>query len=117
MDKDLETGDVRSLCEAIAWLDDPAVVGDFLEDLCSIREIQDLAQRFSVAKMLYAGEPYTAISEKTGASAATIARVSKCVNYGAGGYRYVLDNMVEVAESASGLESGDSGGETRAETV
>lgn len=117
MDKDLATGDVRSLCEAIAWLDDPAIVGDFLEDLCSIREIQDLAQRFSVAKMLYAGESYTAISEKTGASAATIARVSKCVNYGAGGYRYVLDNMVEPPVSASGSGSGESGCEPGGETV
>lgn len=96
MEMDLQDRDVRRLCEVIARLDDPDMVAAFLEDLCTIREIQDFAQRLSVAGMLDAGEPYTAISDKTGASATTIARVSKCLNHGAGGYRYVLDNIPDV---------------------
>ena len=51
----------------------------------------DLTQRLAVAQMLHDGEKYQAIEEKTGASTATISRVNKCLNYGSGGYRTVLD--------------------------
>lgn len=91
MDDRIQTDDVVELCRAIASLDDPDDVAQLLEDLCTIREIQDLAQRLNVARMLDAGEPYTSISERTGASATTIARVSKALNYGSGGYRLVLE--------------------------
>jgi TrpR-related protein YerC/YecD len=63
-----------------------------MEDLCTIREINEMAQRLTVAALLDEGESYSAIGEKTGASATTIARVSKCLNYGTGGYRAVIDD-------------------------
>jgi len=63
----------------------------FFEDLCTIKEMQDIAQRFEVAQMLYEKKNYQEISRKTGASTATICRVGKCLNYGSGGYRTVLD--------------------------
>jgi TrpR-related protein YerC/YecD len=66
-----------------------------MEDLCTIREINEMAQRLTVAVLLDTGESYTAIGEKTGASATTIARVSKCLNYGTGGYRAVIDDGEE----------------------
>ena len=66
------------------------VVAALLEDMCTIREIDEMAQRLTVAKLLAADYSYTSISELTGASATTIARVSKALNYGAGGYRAVL---------------------------
>jgi TrpR-related protein YerC/YecD len=62
-----------------------------MEDLCTIREVHEMANRLTVAFMLDAGESYTAIQERTGVSATTIARVSKCLNYGTGGYRAVID--------------------------
>ena len=93
MDSRIDSEEVRALCAAIAALDDIDDASRFLEDLCTIREIKDLAQRLQVASMLDAGEPYTTISEKTGASATTIARVSKALNYGAGGYRQVIDQV------------------------
>lgn len=95
MDDRIRTQDVDELCRGIASLHEPEDVVRLLEDLCTIREIQDLAQRLTVARMLDDGEPYTAISEKTGASATTIARVSKALNYGSGGYRLVLDLLSE----------------------
>lgn len=67
----------------------------FLEDLCTIREIQDLCQRLSVAGMLDEGKNYAEISAATGASTATICRVNKCLQYGSNGYRRVLDRMKE----------------------
>ncbi len=62
-----------------------------LEDLFTVREIKDISQRLSVARLLEEGKSYTFIEQKTGASATTIARVSKALNYGAGGYRTALE--------------------------
>ncbi|MBQ2719637.1 MAG: TrpR YerC/YecD [Clostridia bacterium] len=60
------------------------------EDLCTIREIRDLSQRYEVAVMLGEGKSYQEIAGKTGASTATICRVNKCLMYGTGGYRAAL---------------------------
>ena len=54
----------------------------FFDDLCTIKEMQDLSQRFDVARMLDEGKNYQEISRSTGASTATICRVNKCLNYG-----------------------------------
>ena len=62
----------------------------YFEDLCTIRELRDLSQRFEVAGMLRDGRSYQEISQKTGASTATICRVNKCLLYGTGGYRRAL---------------------------
>ena len=62
----------------------------FFEDVCTIKELQSIAQRWDVAVMLSEGKNYLDISKQTGASTATISRVAKCLNYGAGGYELVL---------------------------
>ena len=67
----------------------------FFEDVCTIKEIQDLSQRFAVARLLDKGEKYQKIEEMTGASTATISRVNKCLTYGSGGYRTVLKRAGE----------------------
>lgn len=94
----IATDEVRGLCEVFAAIDDPDAIARLLDDLCTIREIQDFAQRLAVARMLDAGDPYTSISERTGASATTIARVSKALNYGAGGYAEALAVLKEAPE-------------------
>lgn len=63
---------------------------EFFEDLCTIKELQALSQRFRVACLLDEGRNYLEVSEATGASSATISRVNRCLNYGTG-YRRVLD--------------------------
>ena len=65
----------------------------FFEDVCTISELQAIAQRFEVAEMLAQDETYTHIAETTGASTATISRVKKCLNYGANGYKIVLERL------------------------
>ena len=65
----------------------------FFDDVCTVSELQAIAQRLEVAEMLAHDETYMHIAEKTGASTATISRVKKCLNYGADGYRIVLDRM------------------------
>lgn len=63
----------------------------FFEDLCTVKEIQDMALRFEVAKLLHRGESYQRISEETSISSATISRVNRCLLYGTGGYRAAIE--------------------------
>ena len=73
----------------------------FFDDLCTIKELQDLSQRLEVASMLSAGKNYQEVSRATGASTATICRVNKCLNYGNQGYSTVLERMKEAEETDS----------------
>lgn len=81
------------LFEAVLLLKNIDECYSFFEDICTIAEIKALAQRLEVAKMLREGNTYTDISEKTGASTATISRVNRSLNYGADGYKMVLDRI------------------------
>ncbi|ACV21228.1 YerC/YecD family TrpR-related protein [Slackia heliotrinireducens] len=87
----LRTQEVEMLLEVLSAMDDKDQLYALIEDLFTIREIKETSQRLSVAQLLSQGKPYTAIAEITGASATTIARVSKALNYGSGGYRLALD--------------------------
>ena len=84
---------VERLCEALCALESPAEAQAFLADLCTTREIAELAQRLEVAVLLRAGKSYLEVSRQTGASSTTVSRVSKCLNGDAGGYRTVLDRL------------------------
>ena len=65
----------------------------FFTDICTIKELQAMSQRLQVAKQLYEGRNYNEVYSGTGVSSATICRVNKCLNYGDGGYRMVLDRL------------------------
>jgi TrpR-related protein YerC/YecD len=71
----------------------------FFDDLCSVTELRAIEQRFQVARMLNAGNIYSTILEKTGASSATISRVNRSLYYGAGGYDIVFDRLDEKKQS------------------
>ena len=86
----LRTDDVERLLTAFASLGTAAEVYAFLQDVCTVREIREMAQRLEVARLLSAGEHYDTIRDATGASTTTISRVSRSLNYGADGYRTVL---------------------------
>ena len=91
----LRTPEVEELLRALLTLDDADETFAFLQDLCTVREIQDMAQRLEVARRLSSGEHYTTIQEVTGASATTISRVSKALNYGADGYVAIIAKLDE----------------------
>lgn len=93
---DLRTEDVEALLDVLSSIDDKDTLYALLEDMFTIREIRESSQRLSVARMLDEGKSYAKIAEATGASATTIARVSKCLSYGAGGYRAALDALGSV---------------------
>lgn len=65
----------------------------YFEDLCTIKELSDMAQRLQVATLLSQGMSYQKITEQVDVSTATIGRVSRCLNYGPGGYRTTLDKL------------------------
>ena len=88
---EIRTKEVEDLLEVLATIQDKDVLYSLLEDMYTIREIRDCSQRLAVARMLDDGKSYARIAEATGASATTIARVSKCLSYGSGGYRAALD--------------------------
>ena len=62
----------------------------FFDDVCTIKELQDLSQRLEVAFLLDSGKNYQEISKATSVSSATISRVNRCLVYGDGGYRTVI---------------------------
>ena len=66
----------------------------FFEDLCTVKEVKDMAQRFDAAIMLNKGEHYQEVSDKIGISSATISRVSKCLNYSEG-YKMAISKLEE----------------------
>ena len=66
---------------------------DFFADLCTIKELQDMAQRLDIAIALDEGKNYQTITKELGVSAATIGRVSRCLNYGSGGYKEILKKI------------------------
>ena len=88
---ELRTPEVENLLDALVSITDKDTMYALLEDMFTIREIRESSQRLSVARMLDDGKSYAKIAAATGASATTIARVSKCLGYGAGGYRAALD--------------------------
>ena len=92
---DIRTPDVENLLEVLASIDDHDTLFALMEDMFTIREIRESSQRLAVARMLDDGKSYAQIEQATGASATTIARVSKCLSYGAGGYRAALDALSE----------------------
>ena len=83
----------EQLCAALLSLETMEECCAFLEDICTIKEFLELSQRLEVARLLQSGASYTAITKATGASTATISRVSKCCEYGSGGYRTVIERL------------------------
>ena len=81
-----EDQEVKTLISLLAKADDEGFIRALLEDLFTYKEIRDIASRLNVAILLDEGLSYNEIEKLTGASATTIARVSKCLNHGAGGY-------------------------------
>ena len=89
----LHTKDVDNLFKAILSLENIDECYKFFEDALTIKEILDVAQRLKAARMLKDGENYAVIGKETGMSTATISRVSKCLEYGSGGYDIVLERL------------------------
>ena len=91
----IENEMIDGFFEALSLVDTREEYYRFFEDICTVGEINAIAQRLEVAKMLADEQTYTCIAEVTGASTATISRVKKCLNYGSDGYKLVLERLKE----------------------
>lgn len=98
MSKKIHTEAVDHLFEAILCLKNKEECYTFFEDVCTINELLSLSQRFEVARMLRRKNTYLEISEKTGASTATISRVNRSLIYGNDGYELVFKRLEENEE-------------------
>lgn len=87
------TAENKQLIQALLSLTTPAEAQRFLRDLMTEGEISDLAKRLETARMLSAGIPYPRIQAATGFSSTTVARVSKWLQEGEGGYALILGRL------------------------
>ena len=94
----LKTESMDRLFDTIVNLNTKEECRAYLEDLCTVKELQDMAQRLDTAVLLSRGFSYKKIMEQVDVSTATIGRVSKCLNYGTGGYRAAIDRLEEKEE-------------------
>lgn len=91
--------ELDQLFEAVLSLKDLEECYRFFDDLCTVNEIQSLAQRLEVARLLQNGSKYHEIEKVTGASTATISRVKRCLNYGNDAYEMVLKRVHKEEET------------------
>ena len=89
----LHSESVDMLFKSILNLESVEECYKYFEDVCTINELRDMAQRFEVALLLDKGCNYQQIAAKTNVSTATISRVSRCLNYGEGGYRDAIEKL------------------------
>jgi TrpR-related protein YerC/YecD len=82
---------MRELFDAILSLENRAETESFFRDLCTLSELEAMAHRWQVARLLEEGLPYLEIAERTGASTTTVTRVAHWLRHGEGGYRLALD--------------------------
>ncbi|MEJ2077197.1 MAG: YerC/YecD family TrpR-related protein [Acidobacteriota bacterium] len=88
-----ENEDLWRLFEAIAELENGSEAALFFRDLCTLGELEALAERWKVAQMIDEGIPYRRINQLTGASTATVTRIAHWLHNGEGGYRLLLDRL------------------------
>lgn len=93
--KSWHTKEIDTLFEAILSLESVEECYMFFEDACTVKELTDIAQRLKSARMLASGSNYIEIGKETGMSTATISRVNKCLEYGNGGYKLVIERLEE----------------------
>ena len=90
---ELNRRDMKALFNTIARLKTSDRVRKFMRDLCTLSELEAMAERWQVAKELKKGTPYRTIAKNTGSSTATITRVAQWLHHGMGGYELMLHRL------------------------
>ena len=89
----LKNQTTKALFEAILSLENMEECDTFFEDLCTMKELADMAQRLEAAKMLLDGKTYEQIVRAVEISTATISRINRCIQYGTGGYQAIIERV------------------------
>jgi TrpR-related protein YerC/YecD len=90
---------MKELFEVISSLESPREAQQFLRDLCTLSELEAMAHRWQVARLLDRGLPYQNIAERTHASTTTVTRVAHWLRFGEGGYRLLLNRLKTAAKT------------------
>ena len=89
----LKDSGTDAMLEAVLTLENVEECYRFFADLCTVKELKSMAQRYVVAKMLFEHKVYSDIVAETGASTATISRVNRSLSYGEDGYEMVFGRL------------------------
>ena len=101
---------VDALFDAILSLESREECYAFFEDLCTVKEISDMAQRLEAAKLLLGGRTYDQIVKEVEISTATISRINRCIQYGTGGYQSVIEKIsAQEKKAVTAARQGDIG--------
>src|SRR4051794_8765486 len=92
-----QTPEMEELFATVAQLESRVETQRFLRDLCTLAELEAMAHRWQVVRLLEQGLPYLEIAHRTGASTTTVTRVAHWLRHGEGGYRLALDRLAEPA--------------------
>lgn len=103
--KPTDGAQIRRVYEILAELSTPEQIAAFLEDVCTYREIEQMAQRTECAEYLLRGETYQEIIAKTEISSTTLSRISRCIRHGSGGYSELLAEFLKKEEEKNRKES------------
>lgn len=87
----MKKNDYSELFDEILKLETLEECDKFFSDLCTINELDAMLQRIKAAKMLLADKTFQEVTNATKISSATLARISKCIKYGDGGYKEILE--------------------------
>ena len=83
---------LNELYEVFTKIKSPGDAEEFLKDLCSAKELKQMAGRLHAAKLLMQGKTYLEVTELSSVSSVTLSRISRCLKNGKG-YNRVLDNL------------------------
>lgn len=84
MDKSVKEKEINDLYELFVSISSVEDCKDLLEDLCTYKEVEQMAERIRAAKLLMEGKTYQEVIAVTDISSATLSRISRCVQYGKG---------------------------------
>ena len=104
------TSSIDRLFEAVMQLSSTEECYDFFEDICTVKELLDMSKRLDAAVLLSEGRSYQQIVEATGLSTATIGRVSRCLNYGQGGYVKAIARLASAEKASDGTDAPEHAG-------
>jgi TrpR-related protein YerC/YecD len=92
--------EIRDLLETVLTLESQDEAERFFRDLCTLAELEAMAHRWQVVKLVEQGLPYHEVSRRTGASTTTVTRVAHWLRHGEGGYRLALERLKARSASA-----------------
>lgn len=75
---------ILRLCQLMASIQDETDIAALFEDLCTRKELENMAERLYAAQLLIEGNTYNQVMARSDISSATLSRVSRCVQYGSG---------------------------------